>query len=212
MFSFRKLSTRALLALLVFFALSYCASHFEPLVLGPAINLLKVRLHVNFHPIFGPKPAVPVNLFTVITLERSFFTLAITWIALLIAKKRWTDTGFSRDRGLRLYGAGLLSGYFSVTFLVLLMWAAGGLTFDGLRLQGADRITYPLRWLIGMLFAGFEEECGLRGFSLFTIAEIVGALPAAIISAAIFMGLHIGNPGRTSLACRKCSSLGCFAP
>ena len=44
-----------------------------------------------------------------------------------------------------------------------------------------------------------EEECGLRGFSLFAIAEIVGALPAAVIRAEIFMGLHIGNHGENVL-------------
>jgi membrane protease YdiL (CAAX protease family) len=199
MFSFRKPSIRQVEAIVLFFGLSYCASHYESLVLGPAIGFLKAHLHVSFRTIFGPRPAVPVNLFTLITVERSFFAVAITWIALWVARKRWTQAGFSKDRWMRFFGTGLLSGFLSITALVLPMWAAGGLTFDGIRLPGADRASYPLRWMIGMLFAGFAEECGLRGFSLFAIAEVVGVFPAALVSALIFMGMHIGNPGENFL-------------
>jgi membrane protease YdiL (CAAX protease family) len=196
---FHKPAVRTVLALFVFFGISYCASHFESFILGPVLSFLKEHWHLSFRAVFGPKPAVPVNLFTVITVERSLFALATTWIVLLIAKKPWTRAGFTRDGAIGQYRNGLLSGFVSITFLVLTMWIAGGLNSDGLRLQGMNRIIYPLRWLIGMLFAGFEEECGMRGFSLFAIEEIVGAWPAAMISAAIFMGLHIGNPGENAL-------------
>jgi len=199
MFSFRKPSIRQITSIVLFFGLSYCASHYESLLLGPTIDFLNTYLHVTFRTIFGPRPAVPVNLFTLITTERCFFAVAITWIALWVARKSWTQAGFSKDRWMRFFGTGLLSGFLSISALVLSMWAAGGLTFDGIRLHGTNRISYPLRWMIGMLLAGLAEECDLRGFSLFAIAEVVGVLPAALISALIFTGMHVGNPGENFL-------------
>jgi membrane protease YdiL (CAAX protease family) len=207
---FRKATPRVVLALIAFFALSYCASHFESLFLNPAVAFLKEQWHLNFKAVFGPKPAVPVNLFTVITVERSLSTLAATWIALLIAKRSWRQARFKLEGAGRLYASGFAYGFGSITFLVLAIWVSGGLIADGLRLSGAERFSYPLRWLVGMLFAGFEEECGARGFSLFVFEEMLGVWPAALISATIFACGHSNNPGENALGLLQVFLFGFF--
>jgi membrane protease YdiL (CAAX protease family) len=207
---FRKPSLRGVVALLAFFGMSYIASHFESLLLDPILAFVRNDLHLSFKTVYGPRPAVTVNLFAAITIERSLSILIVTWIALKIAQQPWSKAGFVRRGALRLYGSGLCTGFLSITFLILAMWAAGGLISDGIVLTGGERLTYPLRWAIGMMLGGFEEECGLRGFSLFAIEGIVGAWPAAVVSAGIFVLGHIGNPGENALGLLQVFAFGLF--
>jgi CAAX protease family protein len=207
---FRKPSLRSALALVIFFGLSYGATHFESVLLNPILAFVRNVLHLSFKVVYGPRPAVTVNLFTAITVERSLSILVVTWIALLVAGRPWSKAGFLRKGAMRLYGTGLLAGFLSITCLIFAMWAAGGLIADGSILIGRDRFTYPFRWVLGMLLGGFEEECGLRGFSLFAVEEIVGLWSAAILSAGIFMWGHFGNPGENALGLIQVFAFGLF--
>jgi len=198
MLRLRKPSIRTLCAVIVFFGLNYLALHFEHLALGPIVRMLNEYLHLQFRATIGPRPAVPVNLLTVIVVVRSIYALLITWLALRIGGGHWDHAGLSTVRSLRNYGAGLLIAFLSISFLVFLVWLSRGFTFDGVRLHGADIFGYGLRWLVGMILVGFEEECSSRGYGLLAVADILGPLPAALLTSLFFTVAHMGNPGETA--------------
>lgn len=199
MFRLSRPTFRSILALVVFFGLCYLASHVEQYVLGPVMMLLKEHSHLRFQSQFGPLPAVPVNVLTLIVIVRSFYAILITGVALKIAKRTWSSTGLFTVNGLRHYGAGCVAGFLAVSALILLMSISGGLIFDGLRMHGTDAILYGLRWLVGMVLVGLEEESINRGYLLLGMSEIFGALPAALLTSLLFAAAHMGNQGETPL-------------
>ncbi len=192
-------SLRAVLALGVFILLAYLEAKAERLILPTVAHFLQNSAHLNFQPIFGPLPAVSVNRLTIIVVFRSIYVLLITWIALKIDRRSWGAVGYSRVDALRHYGGGLLAGFLAISTLMAAMWLSHVLIFDGLRLHGAEILTYSLRWLVGLLLVGIAEECLDRGYALIAIARIFGALPAVLITSCVFAAAHAGNPGENFL-------------
>lgn len=97
------------------------------------------------------------------------------------------------DGGLEVgMGLALGAGLFSLTFASI--WLAGGVEFDGLN-PGPD-LTYALGIAV---VSGVVEELAIRGVVFRLLEAWLGSWAALALSAALFGGLHLTNPGATVL-------------
>jgi CAAX protease family protein len=87
-------------------------------------------------------------------------------------------------------------GFAALTALVVLLWLAGGLRFEGLALQGAAIPAFALAWALAFVLVGVEEEFYYRGYGLFTLADGIGFWPAAVMLSIYFGSSHLNNNAR----------------
>ena len=85
---------------------------------------------------------------------------------------------------------GALWGVGSCGLVYALMAAFGGYRVQGLALQGADLLLWPLLWALAMLAVAFYEEPAFRGFQLFTLSRGITYWPAALLLSLGFGALH----------------------
>ena len=199
MFTFNKPSLKALCALVLYIALSVLSERWEDPVITIVADTCERLFHLNFHTLFGPRPAISVNGLTITLLVRSVSTLCITWLALRISRRSWNRIGFEKRNFSARFLTGLCVGFLSICFLMAALRISHVLIFDGRRLQGTDIFDYGARWLFGLLLVGFAEECRFRSFAMYSLAEIFGYLPAILLTSLAFAFAHTGHPGENLL-------------
>jgi len=79
------------------------------------------------------------------------------------------------------------------------MLVTGGMHIHGIALQGTDLISSPLLWLVAMLLVGVTEEYFFRGYALQSLWRGTGFWPAALITTALFAGLHLVKPHENAI-------------
>jgi membrane protease YdiL (CAAX protease family) len=79
------------------------------------------------------------------------------------------------------------------------MLVTGGMRIHGIALRGTDLISSPLLWLVGMLLVGVTEEYFFRGYALQSLWRGAGFWPAALITTALFAGLHLLKPHENAI-------------
>jgi membrane protease YdiL (CAAX protease family) len=79
------------------------------------------------------------------------------------------------------------------------MLVTGGMRIHGIALRRIDLITSPLLWLVAMLFVGITEEYVFRGYALQSLWRGAGFWPAALITTALFAGLHLVKPHENAI-------------
>ena len=79
------------------------------------------------------------------------------------------------------------------------MLVTGGMHIHGIALQGTDLISSPLLWLVAMLLVGVTEEYFFRGYALQLLWRGTGFWPAALITTALFAGLHLVKPHENAI-------------
>lgn len=141
--------------------------------------------------------------------------LFITWIMAKIERRPSGVYGLGGDRKVTRFLAGLAWGVICLSALVLALWKAGLLIFDGRLLFGGEVLRYGALWLLGFLFVGLLEEYGARGFLLYTLARgfsgiyqwlfktqhsaALGFWTAAIAMSVLFLLGHGNNPGESPI-------------
>jgi len=98
-----------------------------------------------------------------------------------------------------LFWNGVVAGLAVVTFVAAGMLVTGGMRIHGIALRGIDLITSPLLWLVAMLFVGVTEEYFFRGYALQSLWRGAGFWPAALITTALFAGLHLVKPHENTI-------------
>jgi len=91
---------------------------------------------------------------------------------------------------------GGLWGLLSITALLSALHLAGAFDFGHLALHGWLRpLKFALFWGAFFLLVGLYEEFLVRGYTQFTLTQIAGFWPAAILLSLAFGALHLRNPG-----------------
>ncbi|SNS37969.1 hypothetical protein SAMN05421770_101735 [Granulicella rosea] len=144
----------------------------------------------------------------------AIFALA-AWLMSLIERRRFGIYGLSARRWLGDFLAGLAWGLAALSLLIGCLFATHLLAFDGVSLHGANAVGLGAKWLLAFLLVGFFEEFLTRGYIQYTAARGIRRLvlrvapdsphadtiafwiTAILLSAALFMYLHTGNPGET---------------
>jgi len=114
---------------------------------------------------------------------------------------------------LRLFLYGLFWGLVLLSLLVLALWKAHLLVFDGLLLAPTIMFRYAAVWALGFLVVGLFEETFLRGYLQFTLTRGLSALyrpfttprragtfgfwTSALILCSVFAFGHSHNPGES---------------
>jgi membrane protease YdiL (CAAX protease family) len=112
-----------------------------------------------------------------------------------------------KARGVRFF-SGLAGGFIAISALVLVLWKAGLLTFDGLTLHGPAMWEYAAGWGLVFLGTGFFEESLLRGYVQFTMTRGVGFWWGALLFSFLFGFIHKGNPGETPVGLFAAGAVG----
>jgi membrane protease YdiL (CAAX protease family) len=148
----------------------------------------------------------------IIARARGFLLLCLaTLIMARIERGKWDYYGlplrraFSRD-----FWVGCLWGLVGVSAVMGGLWAAGAYRIDGLALAGAELWKFGVLWAVMFLIVGLLEEFTLRGYLLYTMASGMRFWPAAVITSALFLAGHIGNPGETFLGLSDVFIIGIF--
>jgi uncharacterized protein len=141
--------------------------------------------------------------------------LFVTWIMSKIEKRPASVYGLGGERRLPNFFAGLAWGVSCLSLLVLILWKAGLLVFDGRLLFGAGALRFGAIWLLAFLVVGLLEEYLNRGYLLFTLArgvagiyswlfklrhsKALGFWTAALLISILFGLGHGKNPGESPI-------------
>lgn len=124
-------------------------------------------------------------------------------------KRRPTSLGFTREKWLTRYLAGLGIGFGMFSLVVLLGTVTGGFLYAGL----FEEIN-PLKLAVllgGFMIQGMYEEVICRGFLMVSMARKNPLWLSVLLSAALFSLLHIMNNGFTVLPAVNLFLFGVFA-
>ncbi|MFN8079578.1 MAG: CPBP family intramembrane glutamic endopeptidase [Kineosporiaceae bacterium] len=168
-------------------SLSFIAAQGCGLVLGTALNAgvygSGATSDVEAHPWPGLALALGVQAAIAVALYRLMIRL--------LARRPVHE--LSRDGAAAEFGRGLALGAGMIAVV------AGILALTGsLRISGASLNTGILVGLMMGVGAGFAEEILFRGVLLRLLDQHVGSWPALAVTAVLFGGLHLLNPGATA--------------
>src|SRR5260370_26983152 len=90
---------------------------------------------------------------------------------------------------------GWLLGLVEVTLLISLIAGFGGYSFGSLSLHGMEVIRWGAVWFVAFVSVGLSEEYLFRGYTQYTLAQMVGFWPAAALLSVLFGVVHLQNRG-----------------
>ena len=142
-------------------------------------------------------------------------TLLVTWIMSKIERRPNSVYGLGDNRMFSHFFAGLAWGITCLTLLILTLWKAGLLVFNGRLLLGSNIFKYAAIWLAGFFLVGMLEEYLTRGYLQYTLTRglagfyqwafktrhsaALGFWTAAVIFSILFFLGHTRNPGESPI-------------
>jgi len=165
----------------------------EYLLREPLISFLGRQLGIRLDELSAP------SLF-IEELVGFLIVLLVTGIAAFFERRRVDDYGLpvSQAFGL-LFWKGMLAGLLVVIFVAGAMIVSGAMQVHGLALNGTALLWFGLLWLGANLLVGLNEEYLFRGYALQALWRGAGFWPAAIVTTAIFAGLHMSKPHENAM-------------
>jgi hypothetical protein len=141
--------------------------------------------------------------------------LLVSWIMSKIERRPNSVYGLGDSRMFSHFVSGLAWGITCLSLLILTLWKAGFLVFNGRRLFGSDILKYGAIWLTGFLLVGMLEEYLTRGYLQYTLTRglagffqwafktrhsaALGFWTAAVIFSILFFLGHTRNPGESPI-------------
>jgi membrane protease YdiL (CAAX protease family) len=194
-----------LIFIAIFAAIAYCVNVIGHKLYPPAAKTAKAAS--------GP-PDTPRFLFIAESIPFAI-TLLVTWIMSKIERRPNSVYGFGDSRKFQHFFAGLAWGVTCLSLLVLTLWKAGLLVFDGRLLFGSDMVRYGAIWLLGFFLVGLLEEYLTRGYLQYTLTRglagfyrwafktrhsaALGFWTSAVIFSILFGLGHGKNPGESPI-------------
>ena len=160
---------------------------------GPLLSLLSRRSGVNLDELSAPALFIEelVGLVSV---------LLVTGVAALLERRRVDGYGLPVAQAFgKLFWKGMLAGLLVVVFVAVAMIATGAMKVHGLALDGTGLPWFGLLWLGANVFVGLNEEYLFRGYALRVLWRGAGFWPAALVTTAIFAGLHLSKPHENAM-------------
>jgi len=135
----------------------------------------------------------------IMMLEELIVLLAAVIPAFVLARverRPWGVYGLPQGKAFgKLFCAGTLWGFASITLLLAAMYGMRLFSADHLALHGLRILKFAVFWMVFFLLVGFFEEFLLRGYSQFTLTRAIGFWPSAVILSSAFGLIHIQNAG-----------------
>jgi len=154
----------------------------------PAIGFLEAKLQVDRSALSAPS----------IILGDGFDLIAVlivTGVFALCERRRIDSYGLPINEAFGdLFWNGVVAAFVVIAFVASGMLLTGGMRVHGIALRGTDLISSAFLWLVAMVFVGVTEEYFFRGYALQSLWRGAGFWPAALITTALFAGLHLVKP------------------
>ena len=142
--------------------------------------------------------------------------LAVAMIVPALAISRVAGRSFG-DFGLpvhqafgKLFWIGALWGLISLSLLIFVLHAVGGISYGPVFLHGLRVWKFAVFWAGFFLCVALFEEFTFRGYTQFAIQQIAAFWPAALLLSAIFAYIHHSNPGETWWGTLGAGAVGLF--
>src|SRR5947207_4913235 len=159
----------------------------------PAIIFLAAKLHVDPGALSAPSIIVS-GAFDLIVI------LIVTGVVARFEHRRIDSYRLPINEAFGgFFRNGAIAGFATIAFVGVGMLIMGGMSIQGIALRGSDLVTSPLLWLVAMLFVGLTEEYFFRGYALQSLWRGAGFWPAALITTALFAGLHLVKPHENAI-------------
>jgi uncharacterized protein len=121
------------------------------------------------------------------------------------------DYGLPRRQAFgKMFWVGAGWGLTAITVLMIVLRGAHAFYFGHVVLHGVRVLKFAAFWGIYFLLVGLFEEFLLRGYTLHTLAEIIGFWPAAMLLSCAFGAIHLRNPGETWVGLLGAAAIGIF--
>jgi uncharacterized protein len=173
------------------------------------------RLHLSDESAVRAGAALTPTLAFSIEALNFLIVAIITWIMSKIERRPASVYGLGDSRKVQHFFAGLFFGVACLSLLVLTLWKAGFMDFDGRLLFGADVLRYGALWLLASLMVGLFEEYFTRGYVQYTLtrglagiyqwafktrhSHALGFWTSALIFSILFGLGHGRNPGESPI-------------
>jgi hypothetical protein len=113
-----------------------------------------------------------------------------------VERRRWEVYGLpGRQAFGKLFWAGTVWGFASITLLLGTMYGLRVFEFGHLAIHGTRILKYGVFWAGMFLLVGFFEEFLLRGYSQFTLTRAIAFWPSGVVLSCVFGLIHLQNAG-----------------
>ncbi len=141
-----------------------------------------------------------------------FFTVISTVLIIVycrfIEKRSLYSMGFVKKKAFLDYIIGLIIGLVMFSAAVLICYAKGTLTYDGVVLGGG--IGFLLLFFLGYFLQGMSEEVLYRGYFMVSVGAKAPLIVAILLNSLLFSLMHLFNPGVKVLAIVNIILVGIF--
>jgi uncharacterized protein len=152
--------------------------------------------------------ALPFRLALIIEGAQLPALFLATGIMALIERRPLLAYGYQgKARAVRFF-SGLVWGFVALSALVLVLWKARLLVFDGIQLHGAAIWEYGLAWGLFFLMVAVFEESTLRGYLQFTLTRGIGFWWGALLLSLLFGFSHGTNLGESPVGLFGAAAVG----
>ena len=138
----------------------------------------------------------------------TFCVLVATAVMSLIERRPVLYYGYQGTARAARFFFGLVWGFVAISALVLTLWKAGLLGFDGQMLYGGAMWKYAAEWGLVFLFVGLFEESLMRGYMQFTMTRGVGFWWGALLFSFLFGFGHGSNTGESPVGLFTAGAVG----
>jgi membrane protease YdiL (CAAX protease family) len=125
--------------------------------------------------------------------------LAGTYIMARVEGRSWVDYGLSDRTPYRHLLSGILTGFVSLTLMLVGLHLAHFFDFGPQYLHGPALLRAALTSLGLFVSVGIFEETAFRGYPLYTLSDGMGFWPAALLISLLFAYVHFQNPGESPM-------------
>jgi membrane protease YdiL (CAAX protease family) len=165
----------------------------EFFVRGPLLLFLSRRFELSLDELSAPALFLEELVGLVVV-------LLVTGIAALLERRRVDYYGLPVSRAFGWsFWKGMLAGLAVVAFVAGAMVVTGGMMVQGLALHGTSLLWFGLLWLGANVLVGLNEEYLFRGYALRALWRGAGFWPAALVTTAVFAGLHLSKPNENAM-------------
>jgi membrane protease YdiL (CAAX protease family) len=165
------------------------------------------------HHLFHPKhmdPAAPLTP-RLGVLSEGLSTLCVflaTAVMARIERRGALSYGYEGTARAARFVFGLVWGFVAISLLVLTLWKAGLLGFDGQMLHGGTMLEYAAKWGLVFVFVALFEESLLRGYLQFTLTRGIGFWWGALLLSFLFGFSHGSNAGESPVGLFAAGAIG----
>ena len=159
------------------------------------------------------EPHVAIRLWIDMIAELgSFAIVAIPAVVMgWIEKRPFGDYGLTRRGAFgKPFWVGMLWGIVAITALMVAIGGVGDFSLGRVVLHGERIVKFACFWGAFFVAVGLFEEFLLRGYTQFTLTQVIGFWPSAVLLSVIFAALHFRNPGETWVGLLAVAVIGLF--